>query len=613
MRGLSIYGVAIFFLLVGSVEAATEIQYGHVEEVHDTDLHIQYKGPAGEQHFTCDVRTVECEDVGTTTPDMFPDIAGATNYANSPDGRLGIVGTSLEVTPDTTLYTHTVYDVSGDTAKKIATVPYMHDVSSYKFSWAGDHVTLFTESGDVLTYRIAERTIGLITPRQSSFPLKSLSPHGSYVSAYNYTEQAHTIWHTRTGQEISIESETPAFVEFSQDETFAAFVDDRDGYQTLYITDVGKESSEIARVFTEDFTVEDYLWFQNKLYAVGNTAANPYRWVLYQYDPRTSHTNIVAEDVSYGDYIRPIGEYALSFLTIEGKNSHVALYDAKQDTVRTIRPVADSPASSQINRSVVSFADDVKGVLYTPQNPDRTADLFVWLHGGPKRQTSFGYHSYLSYAVYDELLEKLVESGAYVLKLDYAGSYGHGSPFMDQLTNNLGKIDVAHVVNASLDIQQRFSIKDTYLIGNSYGGYLGPRVLVEHEENFAGAIAINGVYDWFDLLARIPSSPFKVYFDGLADLEDLETNFAMYEDASIVKYLPDLSDTKKLLLIYGEDDATVPTWQTEEFFYQANILDKNVTLLTLPGEGHIIRERESLQTLCKFIVDNVQNSEVVCG
>lgn len=599
-------------LLITSPAVAAEIQYAHVEEVHDTELHIQYKGPGAEQNFVCAVTTYECESFGTSTPTLFPEIDESTSYSNSPDGRWGIVATSVEAENGSTTYTHTLYDVSGDVAVEQATLPFTKEVVSYKFPWASDRVVLFGVNGEVATYDIAAESLDIIEPSQSEFPLRSLSPHARYLSAYNYSDAAHKIWDTKTGDELMVESDTPAFVEFSQNERYAAFTDDRDGYQTLYLVDVTSDESETERVFASDLTVEDYLWFQNELYAVGNTEDNPYRWVMYRYDPAADEPEIVAEDVSYGDYIRPIGEYALSFLQIDGKNTNVALYDAMNDEVQVIQPVADSPASAQIDRSILEFDDGVNGVLYEPLNPDRKPDLFVWLHGGPKRQTSYGYHSYLSYAVYDELLERLVESGAYVLKLDYAGSYGHGSEFMDQLTNRLGDLDVHQVTSAARTLQSDYDIDDTYLIGNSYGGYLGPKTLVEEDRVFDGAIAINGVFDWFDLLARIPSSPFKVYFDGLANLADTDENFPLYEQASIVSALPELGQLKRLLLIYGEDDATVPTWQTEEFFYQATTLGKSVSLLQLEDEDHIIRNRDSLTEMCEFIADKLLITDLKC-
>lgn len=593
---------------------AGEIKYGHVEDVRGREIFIEYKGPAGVENFVCDALSVQCEPFGTSTPSLFPEIDGASDYANSSDGKYGVVG--IEGVNDTgsTTHTHIIYDVSEDSVEVEAVVPYTKKALSYKFSWAGDHLTIFGEGAEVATYSIDSGNLNIITPEQSEFPLKSLSPHGKYLSAYSYSEEEHRIWDTETGELTAISSETPAFVEFSQDENFAAFIDDREGYQTLYIADLNKKTEESVRterVFEDDFTVEDYLFFKDDLYAVGNTENNPYEWVLYRYDIRSGSADVVAQDVSYGDYIRPVGKYDLSFITTEGKSSHVALYDPETGKVQTIKAVDPSPASDEIKRSIIEF-DETRGVLYEPEDPDRHPDLFVWLHGGPKRQTSVGYHSYLSYAVYDELLERIAESGAYVLKLDYAGSYGHGSEFMDALINNVGVADTKHVIDASREIQDEYDIDDTYLIGNSYGGYLGPKALVEGDGYFDGAIAINGVFDWFTLIERIPSSPFKTYFKGLVELEDLRENFKLYEQASIVKNLPDL-DREKLLLIYAEDDSTVPTWQTREFFYLAQALDKNVDLLKLKDEDHIIRKRDSLNEVCEFIADGLSISDMNCS
>ena len=596
------------FLLFASTAHAGEIQYGHVEEVHDTELHIQYKGPAGIQNFVCDTLTHDCESHSEDVPVLFPPIDGVTDYPNSSDGRYGIT----EKNNGDTGVLYTLYDVSDNEAVALTELSYTKETNAYKFPWANDHLVLFGTDGTVTTYSISTQERIAITPNQSEFPLRSLSPHARYLAAYNYTEEAHKVWNTQTGEEYTIPSMTPVYVEFSQNEKYAAFTDDREGYLTVYLADLTNGAEKVRRVFKDDFTVEDYVWFQDKLYAVGNTKENSYNWVLYEYDPVNGNVKIVSEDVSYGDYVRPIGEHALSFLVIEGKNTHVALYQPDTEELDIIRPVEDSPASEDITRAVLKFGDGLEGVLYTPNHQNKKSDLFVWLHGGPKRQTSFGYHSYLSYAVYDELLEKLVESGSYVLKLDYAGSYGHGSEFMDQLVNNLGDVDVEHVVRATREVQKKYDVNDTYIIGNSYGGYLGPKTLVEKQQYFDGAIAINGVFDWFDLLARIPSSPFKVYFDGLADLEDLKVNFDMYEQASVVKDLPELSKKKKLLLVYGENDGTVPTWQTKEFFYQAEMTGSNVSLLKLESEEHIIRQRESLNQMCSFIADNLRLEKLKC-
>ncbi len=608
-----VFLVVALFLFLNSPVLGAEIRYAQVEDVHGSEVHVKYKGPAGEENFVCDVVKSECEAFGESAPSLFPEIEGEGSYSKSPGGEYGIVKDVVETENGISTYIHTVYDISGDEAQLVQLVPYFKDTSSYRFAWGGEHVMLFGVDGNVITFNIKTAEMREMTPTQSEFPMRSLSPYGGYLSAYNYLEEEHRIWDTKTGEVILVPSETPDFVEFSQDEKFAVFVDESDRYETLHLVDLerSKTNLSVERVFSDNFTVDDYLFFKNNLYVVGNTEEDPYNWVLYRFDTGKKEAEIVAENASYASYMRPAGEHGLLFLQIDGKNTNVAMYVPESDMVKVLEAVEPSPASSKIERSVVSF-DRAKGVLYEPAGLRGSADLFIWLHGGPRRQASFGYHSYLSYAVYDELLERLVESGAYVLKLDYAGSFGHGSGLMDALMNNLGVADRDDVIEATKEMQRRFRINKTYLIGNSYGGYLGPKTLVDEREMFDGAVAINGVFDWFTLLERIPSSPFSVYFDGLVDLEDLEVNYEMYREASVYKGLSDLED-EKILLIYGENDSTVPVWQTREFFYMTESLGKDVELLKLEDEDHIIRSRDNLNLMCEFIAEGLSIESLDCN
>ncbi|MFP4022809.1 MAG: S9 family peptidase, partial [Candidatus Paceibacterota bacterium] len=564
------FALAVFLSLNSQVLGA-EIQYGQVEDIYDSKVHINYKGPWGEENFVCDVADDDCESYGTSTPDLFPEIEGSTDYSKSHSGIYGITKEEVEVENGTTTYLHKIYDVSGSEAELVQLVPYFKDVSAYRFAWAGEHVMLFGEDGTVVTYNIETGGLRQMDPEQSDFPMRSLSPYGGYLSAYDHSEEEYRVWDTETGEVLKIPSEKANFIEFSQDEKYAAFVKDPDNYETIYLLDLESSDDEavVERIFRDDFTVDDYIFFKNDLYIVGNTEEDPYAWVLYRYSLEKGEAEIVAEDVSFESYMQPVGDHGLSFLQIDGKNTNVALYIPEEDEVQILEAVESSPASSKIERSVVSF-DRAKGVLYEPTERKRPSDLFIWIHGGPSQQAAFGYHPSLIYAVYDELLERLVESGAYVLKLDYAGSVGHGNELTDDLMHNMGVADRDDVVEATQEMQKRFPIDETYLIGLSYGGYLGPKALVDEPDLFDGVVAVNGVFDWFTLLERDPEDSFYVYFDGLADLEDLEENYHMYKEASVYKNLPDLDD-ERILLIYGENDEVVPTWQTREFFYQAEI------------------------------------------
>lgn len=598
----------VSFFIAPAFTYAGEIHYGSIEEVQGDSVHILYKGPSGQENFVCSAETTECVSHGTSTPQLFPKILEIAKYTNSPDGNYGLVEYLIEDIPY-----YLLYSFFNGKQEFVALLPYTEETTYIKFPWASDSVVLLSKDGVMTRYTIDTKELDSIDLGETSFSLKSHSPHGKYFSSYDYTKEAHVIWNIKNGEKVLIPSETPAYVEFSYDETTGVFMSTKDGYQTLYdilLANAFDGNTEPKKIFPEDFTVEDYLFLDNDLYFVANRES-PLVWSLYRHNISTRTITLAVEDVSYGDYIRPI-KGMMAFLKIDGKNANLSLFDPKTNSTKVISPVPASPASGTISRTEIDIAG-VHGALLKPINDNsyQKKPLFIWLHGGPQRQTSIGYHSYLSYAVYDEMLERLVDSGAYVLKLDYTGSYGYGQEFIDDLTGNIGAIEVQNVIDATNELTQTLPVSDTYLIGNSYGGYLNMRTLVEQPDLFAGAVSINGVFDWFTLIRHIKSSPFKNYFDGVPVVTDETINLAMYLQASIYSKLPNLTD-EKILLILGEEDSTVPTWQTEEFYYFSKGLNKNINLLAFPNEDHILRERANLNTLCSTIAEIFELDNVKC-
>jgi dipeptidyl aminopeptidase/acylaminoacyl peptidase len=303
----------------------------------------------------------------------------------------------------------------------------------------------------------------------------------------------------------------------------------------------------------------------------------------------------------------------LAFLKTEGKNTNIFIVDPAagedEDMVRALRPVAASPASEAVERSAIRVADR-SASLWTPKG-DKTGNLFVWLHGGPMRQTSVGYHPYLSYAVYDELLERLAEGGNYVLRLDYAGSTGYGSAFQNSLKGQVGVADIADVKNAIDEMQEQYDIDRVYLIGNSYGGYLALKGIVDDPQAVDGAISINGVSDWYSLISRIPSSPFSALFDGQLTL----ANASNYMNASTYKGLTALDQDQKILVVYGEQDATVPVWQSTNYLAYAaanQTVKADIEGLSFATEDHILRARSTLDALCAKVTNFFGLKNVSC-
>ena len=116
---------------------------------------------------------------------------------------------------------------------------------------------------------------------------------------------------------------------------------------------------------------------------------------------------------------------------------------------------------------------------------------------------------------------------------------------------------------------------------------------------------------WFTLIKHINSSPFKDLFDGTPDLEDHDRNVDQYLAAGIYSRVPNI-DGHKILLILGEKDATVPAWQTKEFFHVLNALNKSVELVKFADEDHILRKRVNLDKLCTKVLSLSSLSPDVC-
>ncbi|GIW66595.1 MAG: hypothetical protein KatS3mg095_0493 [Candidatus Parcubacteria bacterium] len=106
-------------------------------------------------------------------------------------------------------------------------------------------------------------------------------------------------------------------------------------------------------------------------------------------------------------------------------------------------------------------------------------------------------------------------------------------------------------------------------MGNSYGGYLSLKTIYEYPSKINGAISINGVTDWWTLINNNKNSIFKIHFNGYPTKNNLE----LYNQASIFLKKENLKN-KKVLLIYGKKDRTVPISQNSLFTNAYNKIAK---------------------------------------
>jgi dipeptidyl aminopeptidase/acylaminoacyl peptidase len=576
-----------------------EINYASLSAVKDDQLTITYSSPGTDETFRCSL-TADCEKVtDSTTNPSLPTINGIPAEV-SPLGNYGVTQTIVGVPNQTAFYT--LYDLSESKPRVITILPYQQPASAIEFSNNENAVLIFGYDGTVVRYDIDSAGSARTIINQTDRPFLSISPDGRYLSAYNYVAKAHRIWDLTTGKLITVPSGEPSYVVYDDNKNQAAALTDNNGFPNLIQIDLSTGATKPINPGT--YTVTDYAWLDGELYYIANQD-DPLLWNVYRYKAATGEHNKIAERALYESTFRTLAGKLL-FTQIDGKNANLTVYDPTDKELTTIEPVGASPAEDTISRQSIEIAN-LHAALLTPKKANKNHNLFIWLHGGPMRQTSVYYHPYLSYAVYDELLERLAAGGNTVLKLDYHGSYGYGDAFQNSLTGALGVIDSNDVAAVIKAMQDKYDIDHVYLIGNSYGGYLGLKETVDHPELVDGVISINGVTDWTSLVRRIPSSPFKTYFGGIPD----PTTILSYLDASIVTKIPAIGK-QPILVIYGEEDTEVPPRQSTEFASLAQVLDKNITLVSLPGEEHVIRERANLDNICEQIKSTFDLDTVEC-
>lgn len=598
--------VSVYTYTLPSASAAPgEINYGSLKDQKGDTLLLEYKGPGGTRYYTCVTGTAKCKSRGSTTPELFPSILGSKSYPKSADGTKAV----RTMTVGTKIY-YFLYDLSSEEPKKLSLIPYLTPGATVSFAKDGSAV-IFTNGLTYTKYDIASKKLSSVTLVQG-LAFLSISPKATYVTGYNYGTLKHELWRFADAKKVDGPTAMQSYLEFSEDESRIAFLDDVQGFRTLFsmkASDLGTPTTPSRTQLTKPKTeTEDYLYVGNTLYFMANVDG-PLEWDLFSNDGKS--TKLVDTDVSYGDFLKRVKTADHTYLAYEkttGRNTNIVLVAPNPGEKTELTPVPASPASSNVLREVKVYGKRT-GVLLSPAKTDtKKHNVFIWMHGGPQRQIAKVYHPYLSYAVYDELLERLVEGGNYVYKIDYSGSTGYGAAFKKSLDMKIGDVEMKDIKNAITDIKKDKSIDKVYLIGNSYGGYMAFRGIVGMPDLVDGIVSIAGVSDWYGLIDAIPSSPFRELFNGVPDT----TNLDAYLKASVFTGMNKIKSNKKILVVWGEQDATVPVSQSTKYLEFAKAQGVKASSLSFPDEDHIIRKRSNLDNLCKAVTKTLGVKGVSC-
>jgi dipeptidyl aminopeptidase/acylaminoacyl peptidase len=196
--------------------------------------------------------------------------------------------------------------------------------------------------------------------------------------------------------------------------------------------------------------------------------------------------------------------------------------------------------------------------------------FLVFPHGGPEANDQLQF----------DFLTRLISGLGYVvIQPEYRGSTGYGADFLSAIYQHFGDRAYRDVDSATdFAIAQGWADPNRLAIfGWSAGGFMTSWTVTQ-THRYKAAIEGAGITDW---LSFIPASDLpQVDYDARLQEKDpapiLQFSAVMHADQV----------TTPLLILHGEADLRVPTFQGREFFVLLKERAKTVRMVTYPGSPH---------------------------
>jgi dipeptidyl aminopeptidase/acylaminoacyl peptidase len=231
----------------------------------------------------------------------------------------------------------------------------------------------------------------------------------------------------------------------------------------------------------------------------------------------------------------------------------------------------------------------LEGVATFPpgNTPGRKYPFLVFPHGGPEANDTFGFNN---------LTRLICGMGYIVLQPQYRGSTGYGSEFLSAIYQHFGD-RAYHDVDSATDfaISQGWADPNRLAIfGWSAGGFMTSWTVTQ-TSRYKAAIEGAGITDWISFIPT--SDTWQTDYDARLQ----EKDGAALQRFSAVMYAQHV--TTPLLILHGEADVRVPTFQGREFYVLLKERGKTVRMVTYPGSPHFPNLAEQRRNVFKEIMD----------
>jgi dipeptidyl aminopeptidase/acylaminoacyl peptidase len=208
-------------------------------------------------------------------------------------------------------------------------------------------------------------------------------------------------------------------------------------------------------------------------------------------------------------------------------------------------------------------------------------------HGGPEANDDVAF----------DMFSRLVAGlGFVVMQPQYRGSTGYGSDFLAAIYEHFGDRAYNDVDSATdFAIAQGWADPERLAIfGWSAGGFMTSWTVTQ-THRYKAAVEGAGITDW---MSFIPTSDIgQVDYDRTLQEKDptplLKFSAVMFADRV----------TTPLLILHGEADLRVPTFQGREYYVLLAERGKTVRMVTYPGSPHFPRLAEQRRDVFKEVGD----------
>jgi dipeptidyl aminopeptidase/acylaminoacyl peptidase len=196
--------------------------------------------------------------------------------------------------------------------------------------------------------------------------------------------------------------------------------------------------------------------------------------------------------------------------------------------------------------------------------------FLVLPHGGPEANDEL---------VFDAFSRTVAGFGYVVLQPEYRGSTGYGADFLAAIYQHFGDRAYEDVDSATDNaIEQGWADPNRLAIfGWSAGGFMTSWTVTQ-THRYKAAIEGAGITDWGPFLWTSDIS--QVDYDARWTEED-PSAFSKFSAVYFAKNV-----TTPLLILHGEADQRVPTFQGTEYFQLLAARGKTVRMVTYPGSPH---------------------------